>query len=72
MDKFSHLNSLESIKFNLEQWLKAATTAAQKEHYNFRISMIEKEIRGERKFLGLGDVIEENLSDEDLLNSLLD
>lgn len=62
-----HLDALELRLSNERIRWSEAKTAKEKAHRQVWIEQIEKEIKSEKEFLGL---IEEDISDEDLLAAL--
>lgn len=67
-----HLNALETRLSHERQYLALAKTNAERELRKVWIAQIEKEIVGERKFLGMPDSPEDiEMSDDELLAELL-
>lgn len=65
----SHLDSLEIRLHNEEQRLVNATSNSERQWRKIWVEGIKREIKGERKFLGLDQI--DKLTDEQLLSELL-
>lgn len=67
-----HLDALYLSRSNEKRRLDAAKTQAERELRTVWLAQIDKEIEGERKFLGMEPDFVSNLSidDDELLNSL--
>lgn len=70
MADLTHLNALELRLSNEREYLRAAKSEGEKELRRVWIAQIEKEIAGERKFLGLTEPAECDLTDDELLEEL--
>lgn len=65
----SHLSTLELSLSHERARLSAATSAKEMELRKVYVAQIEKEIAGEKKFLGIVET-EVAMSDDDLFNEL--
>lgn len=65
----SHLTALEIRLSHEREYLSVAKTDFEKEMRTLWISQIEKEIKDEKKFLGIEDE-QINMSDDELLEAL--
>lgn len=66
----THLNALEVRLSNERGYLAQARTAKEQRLRTVWIAQIEKEIKGEKRFLGIVDHAEPEVSDDDLLAML--
>jgi len=67
----SHLEALQVRLSHERSYLAQAKTEKQRAMRRVWIAQVEKEIAGERKFLGLGAEVVPELSDEELMAELL-
>lgn len=67
----SHLNALELRRSNERNYLARAKTEKERALRKIWIAQIEKEIAGERKFLGKKKDPDVDMSDDELLAELL-
>jgi hypothetical protein len=70
MKNTEHLNALELRLSHERGYLAKAKTAGERELRAVWIVQIEKEIAGERAFLGMSDDAECEMSDDELLAEL--
>ena len=72
MQDISHLNALEANLFKAKVQLKRATKAGEIALRTVWVAQLEKEVAGERKFLGLlnSDSNEPKMTDDELLAAL--
>lgn len=70
MTDFSHLNALELRLSHERDRLRAAKSEGEKELRRVWVAQLEKEIAGEREFLGLTEPAECDLTDDELLAAL--
>lgn len=71
MTDFSHLDALELRLSHERSYLAQAKRESERELRRVWISQIEREIAGERAFLGLSDDNLSEMSAEDLLAELM-
>lgn len=70
MTDYTHLKALELRLSHEREYLRKAKTEQEKELRSVWVSQIEKEIVDEKKFLGIEETIDADLSDDELLKEL--
>lgn len=70
MQETTHLDSLNLRLSHERSYLEKANTEKEKQIRKIWIKQIEKEIEIEEKLLGLKEIENSNLNDEELLNEL--
>lgn len=70
MTDFTHLAALETRLSHERGYLAAAKTAGERALRSVWIAQIEKEIAGEKKFLGIDDADLLDMTDDELLAAL--
>jgi len=70
MTDFTHLAALETRLSHERGYLAAAKAAGERALRSVWIAQIEKEIAGEKKFLGIDDADLPDMTDDELLAAL--